>query len=108
VIGKELRTSLKPEPELPASLKTQIDRLCELEERSLSIVPDAASSSRSAKWLMTSKRTTSKSKNWQKQELQGMLMRYRLIEGEVTDPLAIRLIRGIVAELEAELQHSGD
>lgn len=41
VIGKRLRASLKPEPELPARLKTQIDRLRKLEERSSSIVPDA-------------------------------------------------------------------
>jgi hypothetical protein len=40
-IGEGLRTSLKPSPELPASLKMQIDRLHELEEQSRSIVPDA-------------------------------------------------------------------
>ena len=39
-IGEVLRTSLKPEPELPASLKMQIDRLHGLEEQSPSIVPD--------------------------------------------------------------------
>jgi hypothetical protein len=39
-IGERLRASLKPEPKLPARLKTQIDRLREL-ERSPSIVPDA-------------------------------------------------------------------
>lgn len=39
-IGERLRASLKPEPRLPARLKTQIDRLSEL-ERSPSIVPDA-------------------------------------------------------------------
>jgi hypothetical protein len=38
VIGKELHASLKPEPELPAKLRTQIDRLRELEH---SVVPDA-------------------------------------------------------------------
>jgi hypothetical protein len=40
-IGERLRMSLKPNPELPASLKMQIDRLHELEEQSPSIVPDA-------------------------------------------------------------------
>ena len=33
-IGERLRSSLKPEPELPASLKMQIDRLRELEGQS--------------------------------------------------------------------------
>jgi len=40
-IGERLRASLKPEPELPARLRTQINRLGELEERSPSIVPGA-------------------------------------------------------------------
>jgi hypothetical protein len=40
-VGERLRASLKPEPELPARLKMQIDRLRELEEQSPSIVPDA-------------------------------------------------------------------
>ena len=40
-IGERLQASLKPEPELPTSLKTQIDRLRELEERSPSIVPNS-------------------------------------------------------------------
>lgn len=39
VIGKGLRASLKPEPELPASLRMRIDRLRELEEPSPSIIP---------------------------------------------------------------------
>jgi hypothetical protein len=39
-IGERLDMSLKPEPELPASLKIQIDRLRKLEEQSPSIVPD--------------------------------------------------------------------
>lgn len=39
-IGERLRASLKPEPDLPASLRTQINRLREL-ERSPSIIPDA-------------------------------------------------------------------
>ncbi|WP_156944766.1 hypothetical protein [Bradyrhizobium sp. Ec3.3] len=39
-IGERLRASLKPEPKLPARLKTQIDRLCELEP-SPSIAPEA-------------------------------------------------------------------
>ena len=33
-IGERLRTSLDPEPELPAGLQMQIDQLRELEERS--------------------------------------------------------------------------
>jgi hypothetical protein len=33
-IGERLRTSLKPEPEVPARLRKQIDRLREMEERS--------------------------------------------------------------------------
>ena len=40
-IGDRLRASLKPESELPASLRMQIDRLHALEEQSPSIVPDA-------------------------------------------------------------------
>jgi len=40
-IGERLRASLKPEPELPARLKRQIDRLRKLEECSPSIVSDA-------------------------------------------------------------------
>jgi hypothetical protein len=39
--GDGLLASLNPEPELTARLKTQFDRLRELEERSPSIVPDA-------------------------------------------------------------------
>ncbi|WGS23015.1 MULTISPECIES: hypothetical protein [unclassified Bradyrhizobium] len=46
--------------------------------------------------------------NKQKQELQEMVMRYRMMEREATDPLAIRLLRDIVAELEAELQRSDE
>ena len=34
-IGERLRTSLKPEPELPARLRMQIDRLREIEDHSL-------------------------------------------------------------------------
>ncbi len=40
-IGERLRASLKEEPELPGSLRTQIDRLRELEEHSPSIIPSA-------------------------------------------------------------------
>jgi hypothetical protein len=40
-IGERLGASLKPEPELPASLRAQIDRLRELEEQSPSIIPAA-------------------------------------------------------------------
>jgi hypothetical protein len=39
VIGQQLRASLKPEPEQPESLKGQIERLRELEDRSPAIVP---------------------------------------------------------------------
>ena len=38
-IGERLRSFLKEEPELPGSLRTQIDRLRELEEQSPSIIP---------------------------------------------------------------------
>ena len=37
-VGERLRASLRREPELPANLKMQIDRLCELEDQSPSIV----------------------------------------------------------------------
>jgi len=40
-IGERLRAFLKEEPELSGSLRTQIDRLRELEEQSPSIVPHA-------------------------------------------------------------------
>jgi hypothetical protein len=40
-IGGRLRAFLKEEPELPGSLRTQIDRLRELEEQSPSIIPTA-------------------------------------------------------------------
>ena len=40
-IGETLRAVLKEEPECPGSLRTQIDRLRELEEQSPSIVPAA-------------------------------------------------------------------
>jgi len=40
-IGDKLRAALKPEPDQPESLKTQIERLRKLEERSPSIVPGA-------------------------------------------------------------------
>ena len=40
-IGERLRASLKPEPELPASFRMQIDRLHELEEQPPTIIPDA-------------------------------------------------------------------
>ena len=38
-IGERLRAFLKEDPELPGSLRTQIDRLRELEEQSPSIIP---------------------------------------------------------------------
>ena len=40
-IGERLRAFLKEAPELPGSLRTQIDRLGELEEKSPSIIPAA-------------------------------------------------------------------
>jgi hypothetical protein len=40
-IGERLRACLKEDPELPGSLRTQIDRLRELEEQSPSIIPAA-------------------------------------------------------------------
>jgi hypothetical protein len=40
----------------------------------------------------------------QQQELEEQVMRYREMEREVTDPLAIRLLHGIVEELEAALR----
>ena len=40
-IGERLRAFLKEEPEVPGSLRTQIDRLRELEEQSPSIIPRA-------------------------------------------------------------------
>ena len=40
-IGGRLRAFLKDEPELPGSLRMQIDRLRELEEQSPSIIPNA-------------------------------------------------------------------
>ena len=40
-IGDRLRAFLQEEPEAPESLRTQIDRLRELEERSPSITPAA-------------------------------------------------------------------
>ena len=40
-IGERLHAFLKEEPELPGSLRTQIDRLGELEEQSPSIISAA-------------------------------------------------------------------
>ena len=40
-IGEQLRAFLQEEPEAPESLRTQIDRLRELEEQSPSITPAA-------------------------------------------------------------------
>jgi hypothetical protein len=41
-IGMRLRAFLKEEPELPGSLRRQIDRLRELEEQPPSTIPNAA------------------------------------------------------------------
>ena len=40
-IGERLHAFVKEEPELPGSLRTQIDRLRELEEQSPPIIPAA-------------------------------------------------------------------
>jgi hypothetical protein len=40
-IGERLRAFLQEEPELPRGLRTQIDRLRELEEQAPSIIPAA-------------------------------------------------------------------
>jgi len=40
-IGERLRAFLREEPELPRSLRAQIDQLRELEDPSPSIIPDA-------------------------------------------------------------------
>jgi len=39
-IGERLQAYLEPEPELPAHLRKQVNRFCELEGQSPSIVPD--------------------------------------------------------------------
>jgi hypothetical protein len=40
-IGEKLRASLRPEAELPANIRKQVDRLRDLEEYSASITPNA-------------------------------------------------------------------
>ncbi|UVO27036.1 hypothetical protein [Bradyrhizobium arachidis] len=40
----------------------------------------------------------------EQQELQDQIMRYRMMERDVTDPLALGLLHDIVAELEASLR----
>ena len=42
--------------------------------------------------------------NREQRELQERVMRLRMMEREVTDPLAIGLLRDIVTELEATLE----
>jgi hypothetical protein len=49
-IGERLRAFLKEEPELPRSLRTQIDRLRELEEPSPSIIPAAERWDKRRRW----------------------------------------------------------
>jgi hypothetical protein len=49
-IGERLRAFLKEEPEVPGSLRTQIDRLRELEEQSPSIVPGAERWDKLRRW----------------------------------------------------------
>jgi hypothetical protein len=41
-------------------------------------------------------------------KLEAEIARYRLLEREVTDPLAASLIHVIISELEAELQKGGE
>ena len=41
----------------------------------------------------------------EQRELQDRIMRYRMMERDVTDPLALGLLHDIVAELEAALRH---
>lgn len=41
-------------------------------------------------------------------KLETEIARYRLLEQEVTDPLAASLIHVIISELEAELQQAGE
>ena len=41
-------------------------------------------------------------------KLEAEIARYRLLEQEVTDPLAASLIHVIILELEADLQRQGD
>nr|WP_166301138.1 hypothetical protein [Bradyrhizobium sp. 2S1]MCK7674056.1 hypothetical protein [Bradyrhizobium sp. 2S1] len=40
----------------------------------------------------------------ERRELQDRIMRYRMMEREATDPLALGLLHDIVAELEAALR----
>ena len=44
----------------------------------------------------------------QVRKLEAEIARYRLLEREVTDPLAASLIHVIISELEAELQQGGE
>jgi hypothetical protein len=44
----------------------------------------------------------------QLRKLETEIARYRLLEREVTDPLAASLIHVIISELEAELQEAGE
>jgi hypothetical protein len=44
----------------------------------------------------------------QSTKLETEIARYRLLEQEVTDPLAASLIHVIISELEAELQQAGE
>ncbi|WFU39013.1 hypothetical protein QA640_32140 [Bradyrhizobium sp. CB82] len=40
----------------------------------------------------------------EQQQLQDQIMRYRMMERDVTDPLALALLHDVVAELEAALR----
>jgi hypothetical protein len=41
-------------------------------------------------------------------ERRDQIARYRVLEQETTDPLAVRLLHDIVLELEADLEESAD
>ncbi|WP_245476622.1 hypothetical protein [Bradyrhizobium sp. 31Argb] len=44
----------------------------------------------------------------EQKELEEQVMRFRMMEREVTDPLATRLLQDIVAEMEANLRQSDE
>ncbi|WP_439361236.1 hypothetical protein [Bradyrhizobium sp. DASA03007] len=44
----------------------------------------------------------------EQQELEEQIMRYRTMERDVTDPLALGLLHDIVAELEAALRPANE
>ncbi|MGL3108052.1 hypothetical protein [Bradyrhizobium sp. BR 1432] len=46
--------------------------------------------------------------NEQQQELQDQIRGYRMMERDITDPLALGLLHDIVAELEAALRSANE